>query len=225
MIQCNRIAGVAIFQFQRRSLCQNSALVQNDHMVCIGSLLHVVGGEKYRHVLFLSQFPDHPPDRFSSLRIQPCGGFVQNQQLRLVKNRPCNVDSPPLSAGELPHASFQQKLQLQQFVQFYQTFLKCPAGNAVECRTDFQVVQHRKLFIQHGMLEHHAKALPDLRHVLQCILSLNPHAAGILPQLSAQHGNGRAFSCPVDAQKRKQFPLFHLQGQVVHRVHSSEAFL
>ena len=69
---------------------------------------------------------------------------------------------------------------------------------------------------------------PDLsgqRHALPGHFPMNADLAGILPQLSAQHGNGCAFSGAVYPQKCKQLSGLYLKREVVYCVNISKSFL
>ena len=113
MVQRDIIPGIAVFQLQRRSLRCDLSLIQNHNAVCTGSLFHIVGRQKNGHVLFLLQDGNDIPDRLPCLRVQSRGWFVQNQQLRTVKDGTGDVNAPPLSAGKLSHTLLQKRPQLQ----------------------------------------------------------------------------------------------------------------
>lgn len=103
MVQRDIIPGIAVFQLQRRSLRCDLSLIQNHNAVCTGSLFHIVRRQKNGHVLFLLQDRNDIPDCLPCLRVQSRGWFVQNQQLRTVKDGTGDVNAPPLSAGKLSH--------------------------------------------------------------------------------------------------------------------------
>ena len=88
---------------------------------------------------------------------------------------PCNIDAPPLSAGELTHGALQQIFKFQKLRQFCKPRLKCFAPDAVKCRTTLQIIANRKILIKHGVLEHDAKTAA--------------HRIGILIRVRPAYGN------------------------------------
>ena len=100
-VECDKIAGVTVFEFKRRTLGGNFAVVENNNIVGIGSLLHVVGREEHRHALVTAQLLDNAPQETSCLRVKPRCRLVEYEYLRLVEQRTGDVDAPSLPAGQL----------------------------------------------------------------------------------------------------------------------------
>ena len=97
------ILHIPVFQLIGCSFRGDFSFVQNNDIACGGRLLHVMGREENRHIFRQPDFLDDVPDQLSCLGIKARGGLVQNQKLRFMKKRPGNIDSSPLTAGELAH--------------------------------------------------------------------------------------------------------------------------
>ena len=151
--------------------------------------------------------------------IQPRGGFVQNKNFRLVKQRPGNVDAPALAAGELAQGPLQQVAEFQQSRQLCEPVFKGPALDAVQGRPAAQIVPDGQLPVQHRVLKHHAQLPPDAVRLPVQVRPADDHAAAVLAQLAAQDVDGGGFPRAVHSQKGEQLSLFHAEVQILHRLH------
>src|SRR5436309_7080207 len=92
----------------------------------------------------------------------------------------------------------------------------------VDAPEEAQVLGHREVTIEAEALAHVADATLDSLRIARHVDSQHPgRSAGGL-QEAAKHPDGRGFSRPVAPQKTEDFPCFHREGKVVHRLERAE---
>ena len=80
-------------------------MVDDDHIVRVRRLLHIVGGEEHRHALLPAQRADDSPQNSPGLGIQARSRFVKDENFRLMEQRTGNVNAAALAAGQLAHGT------------------------------------------------------------------------------------------------------------------------
>ena len=99
------IAGIGILQRQRRALGSDLSVIEDHYVIRIRRFFHIMRGQKHGKPRFAAQRRHHLPEQIARLRIQPRGGFIQHQYLRIVQKRAGDIDPAPLAAGKLAHGS------------------------------------------------------------------------------------------------------------------------
>ena len=83
-------------------------MVNDDDIVRLCGLLHIVSGQKDGHVRLPLKGLDGLPHVLPSLGIQSGGGLIQEQHPRRVDKRPGNIAPPPLASRKLAIGAFHQ---------------------------------------------------------------------------------------------------------------------
>ena len=192
---------IGVFQLQRRALRRDPAVVEQDNVARVRSLLHIMRGEEDRQILLLPQARHDLPQQTARLRIKARRRLIQNKQARPVQQGARNVDAAALAARELADGAAQQLAQLQQVRQLRKTAGKCRAPDAVKRRAAAQILLHGQRLIQHRALEHHAEAPAELLRRFVRVCTADAHTAAVAGQLAAENVDGRGFSRAVHAEE------------------------
>ena len=135
-------------QMRRRALRNDPPLVHDGDLVAKRiSLFHVMRGQHDGLVARLDQL-DQIPEIAPGLRIQPCRGLIQKDQLRIVDQGQSEQQTLALSAGNLARVAFQNIRKRTQLDQF-----RNGQGAAIELFEQLQRFAHRQEFLQRRMLK------------------------------------------------------------------------
>ena len=101
---------------------------------------------------------DGAPQLFADLRVERAEGLIEQQHLRLVRQRARHRDALLLAAGELPGQALVHALERHELEQFLAA--RAPLGrlHAPHAQREFDVVRHGHVAEQGVVLEHEADA-------------------------------------------------------------------
>ena len=136
-----------------------------------------------------------------------------------------NVNTPALPSGQLAYGPPQQIRKVQQLCKLLQPFAERLPLDAVQGSPALEVVPDGQSLVQHRVLKDHPQHPADPFHVRVGVFPADGDAAAVLPELSAEDGDGGGFAGTVDPQKGKQLPRAHMEGQIPHRMHLSEGLV
>ena len=157
---------------------------------------------------------DGAPKFFADLRVQRAEGFVEQQHLRLVRQRARHGHALLLAAGELARQPLVHAFERHQLEQLLAPGAPIGGLHAPHAQREFDVVRHGHVAEQRVVLEHQADATIARTHVGD-VAAVQRNA----PVIDAREaGNGPqqgALAAARGAQQDEEFALAHLDGNVV----------
>ena len=179
-------------------------------------LVHVVGGHQYGGAPF-AEIEQFLPEIAPVLRIHRRGGFVEQQQVRMVDH--CRRQRQPLllaaahGTGPLPRQR-RQFIGLQQRVQARRQRL---ASHAVNAPHKLQIFPGRQLVIEGELLGHVADPAPERFGLFRNAQTQHLHLSRRGSEQAGQHAQCGGFAAAVGAEKTVDLPSGHAEIQPVHR--------
>ena len=157
---------------------------------------------------------DGAPEFFADLGVERAEGFVEQQHLRLVRQRARHGDALLLAAGELARQALVHAFERHELEQFLAPGAPVGGLHAPHAQREFDVVGHGHVAEQRVVLEHEADAAiagPDVGHVAA--------VQGNAPVVDAREaGDGPqqgALAAARGTQQHEELALAHLDGNVV----------
>ena len=167
--------GVAADQLGGRALGHDRALVDDHEPIAeLLGLVHVVGGEEQRGALLLEAEQPVPED-VAGLRVEAGGRLVEEQDARIVDQRPGDREAALHAAGERVDLRLALLLELREREELVGALRDDPAGQAEVAAVDEEVLAHAQLGVEVVGLRHDAELRPDL----------GPVASGSRPRIDS----------------------------------------
>src|ERR1700733_4662068 len=208
---------VALDQLTRRALGGEPAVVHHDQPVAqLLGLVHVVGGQDQRDAALFE--PEQPvPHHVPGLRVQAGGGLVQDQDVRVVDQRPGDGQPPLHAAGQRLDLVLRPVLQLDELQQLLGPLPDQLAGQAEVPAVDQQVLPYGQLDVQRVLLRDNAKPGPDHRAVLDRVSAQHPKLAAGRRRYAADHAHGGRLARPVWPQEAECLTTVQIEIDAIYR--------
>ena len=178
-------------------------------------LLHVVRGQQHGDAARLEQ-PQLLPDEVAGLRVQPRGGFVEDEHARVVHQRPRDREAALHAAGEVVHVRVRAVVQLEQFERLVDALAHLLAVQPEVAGVDLEVLAHEQVGVEVVVLGH------DAQHGLHLARGFG-HAHARHAQLAARHrrsrrdhADGGGLARAVGAEHAEALPLVDGEVDAVH---------
>ncbi len=157
----------------------------------------------------------HPAD---AGRIEPVGGLVQDEHLRVAQQRCGDGEALAHSHRVALHAAVRRRRQPDAVQHLVHARVRVAAGGGQHA----QVVAAAAPRVEARVLQHHADLAARVRKVL-----VAPPVEGPAPRVRVdqpeQHAQGGALARPVGAQEARDAARLDLEREVGDRVHLAEA--
>ena len=165
---------------------------------------------------------DQLPQRATGTRVEPGGGLVQKEHPGLVQQAARDVERPPHAPGQgahgVPPALAQPEL--------HQQLVDAGAGDAArqipEPRREAEVLLHRKIAVQRGLLKYEADAATRLEVLTHDIVSGDASGAPRGAQQSGQEMDSGGLAGAVGAEQPEELGLAHLEVEPAERADRAE---
>jgi len=168
------------------------------------------------------------PDQVANLGIQAGSRLVEDQQPRVVQQRPGDDQAPLHAARQLADSRPGLLGQLQEFEQPLDPLARRRAGQAVELRVDHQVLEDVEFIVQVVLLGHHAGQVLDRQFVPSRIETEDADHAAVSEVSAAaavEHLHHRGLAGPVGAQQAETDALLDLEAQVTDGLDPAECLV
>jgi hypothetical protein len=212
------VGGVAV-DVERPADLLDAPLAHHDDAIRHGhGLALVVGDQDGGDAEPLLEQPQLDLHRLAQLGVERGERLVQQQQLRLHRERAGDRDALALPARDLGDGALRDAGQADQFQQLLDPGPAPGRGHAADAQRIGDVVADREMAEQGQRLEHHAELAPVRRH-RRDVGFVEQHAAGgrrLQPGDDAQQGGLAAAGRPEEAH---QLPGRNQQVDVGHGQH------
>ena len=205
---------------------EDLAAVEEDHPV--GDLpgeAHLVGGEHHGHALAL-EVTDHREHLADQFRVERRGDLVEQQQARVVHQRPDDRHPLLLAAGEPVRVAVRLVGQADPGQPLHRPLARLGGRPLVHPgRGERDVAQHGHVREQVVRLEHHADPLPDLVRIdprVGDVLAVQPDRAVVDLGEQVDAAQQRRLARAGGADQRHHLVFVHVQAQVVEHHRGAE---
>jgi hypothetical protein len=179
-------------------------------------LVHVVRRQDQRDAALLE--PEQPvPDHVPGLRVQPGGGLVEDQDLRLVDERAGDRQAALQAAGQRVDLVPGPVRELDEIEQRVGPLPDDPAGQAEVPAVDEQVLPDGQLDVEGVLLGDHAEPGPDRGPVPDRIEAEDGHLAVRRRRDAADHPHRRGLSRAVRPQEAERLAAVQVEIDPVYR--------
>ncbi len=212
--------GVAGDEVARGAFRGDLAVVHDDQAVAqLLRLVHVVRGEDERDAALL-EVEQAVPDDVPCLRVEPGGGLVEYQDVRVVDEAPGDREAALHAAGQRLYLVIGPLGELHEVEQLGGALVDQLARQAEVAAVDEQVLPDRQLVVQRVFLRHDAESRPDRNPVAHRIAAQNGKLTICRRRNTAEHAHGGGFPGPVRAKEAERLTTEKIK---VDPVHSGEA--
>src|SRR5207302_1715330 len=104
-------------------------------------------------------------NEMAGLRVEPCRGLVQEQQVRLVDQRACDGQAALHTTAELVDLVLRALMQLDELEQLVRPSSRLVPGEVEKPPIHLEVLADRQLEVERVLLRHDSQSGPDLRSV------------------------------------------------------------
>lgn len=191
-------------------------MVQDDEPVAQArGLIHVVGGEKNGQSIG-SEVLEPIPDLMAGLGIKARGGFVQDQQIRVVQKRSRQDETThhaPRKLGDLGVPAVIEAHETEQCLRPLQSLL---AGDIEVPGKNDQVVDEAEVRVRVVFLLAHTDPCLDGSPIRPNVESEHPQTTLGDGGEAIDHANGRGLARSVGTQQPQALSGRHSEGDSVH---------
>jgi hypothetical protein len=162
--------------------------------------------------------PEQPvPQHVPGLRVQARGRLVQQQNLRLVDQRPGDRQPPPHPAGQ--HLDLLVRLvpQLREVERRRRPLPDHRPAQAEVAAVDDQILPYRQLPVQTVVLRYHTQPRPYLRSLGGGVHAEHPQGPAADRRRRADHPHGAGLARTVGPEEAEGFPAPQLEVDSVDR--------
>jgi len=211
-----------------RALLDHAALLQHYHALAdIADHGHFMGNEDDGQAQALIDFAQQAEDRLSGFGVQRRGGFIAQQNRRIVNQSAGNAYALFLPARQLRRISRVLALQADQFQQLTHFLLALQLGYARHLERQFNVLPYGFGRHQVEVLEDHADLAPQ-RHQLVFVKTgdihlINQHAAAAGLLKTVDGANQRRFAGAAAANNAENFAALDRQIDALEGVYRALA--
>jgi hypothetical protein len=155
------------------------------------------------------------PQLLADLRVERAEGLVEQQHLRLVRERTRDRDALLLSARELARQAVVHAFERHEAQQLLAALATLRGFHAAHAQRELDVLADRHVPEQRVALEHEADlalAHGELRHVA----AVQADASVIDTGESGDRSQERALAAAARPQQDEELPVGYLEGDVVH---------
>jgi hypothetical protein len=156
------------------------------------------------------------------LGIESGGGFVENQELRIIEQRARQAQALRLALGEPIHRPIRQRGEVGELRDFGHTALEVDAAQAIGARKKIQVVAHGRVPIRDKMIRHPADAATDFIGILHNVDTAQPHRSAVRQIERGQDPHRRGFARAVRTDQADHLAGRKFEGHAVHGFHAAE---
>src|SRR5581483_6878487 len=210
-------AGDALLEILRSIQRDQLAMVHDGDAVAQAvGFVHVMRRDEHGQVALVLDLREHLPHRHTRYGIETGCRLVEKENLRVVHQSACDLQSPAHAAGEslsLRPAPLAEVHCLEQFVNI---------ALAVFGRNPVQLGVNAEIFLQcqveiagHRLGDHANGASCRVRFLAHVVAGNARRAAGDLQQ-RGHHADQRALAGAVGSKQSENFALFYAKGNVVY---------
>ena len=168
------------------------------------------------HGVILAKLADQITDLDDLFRIQAYGRLIQNDDLRVAKDRLCQSDSLPVTFGQVLDQTLLHIRDLRHLHNLTDLLFPFLFRNFFQLCHEFQILPHSHVNIQRRKLRQITDGTLCLLRILLHILAVNGHRALRGCQVTRDDVHGRGFTCAVRTKKAVNLSLFHTKREMVY---------
>ena len=213
----------ALVQLARRPRLLDTRLVDDDDLLCqLHRLLLIMRDEDRRHVDLLVQ-PAQPVAQLgTNLHVERTEGLIEQQHLRLHRQRARKGHALQLTARELRGIAPREALQAHQREQLLHARIDLAARAPPDGQPEGDVAGHRHVLEGRVVLEHEAHAAAA-RGRIGDVLAADAHDAGVGALQAGDDAQQRRLAAPARAQHGGERAVGDADAHVLQRGERAEA--
>ncbi|GLK58309.1 hypothetical protein GCM10017624_04660 [Azotobacter vinelandii] len=182
-----------------------------------------MGGDEDGHPVLARQLDQQFPEVVPRDRVDAGGGFVEDQDFRVVQHRHGQREALAHAQRQLFGQAVADLAQVEAVEHFADARRALRLGEVEQAGVQLQVLQDRQFAVEGERLGHvaHPPARVDVLRVHRLAEQQGLALAG--RQQAGEHLHGGGFAAAVGAEEAEDFPAFDAEVHVVHRDEVAEA--
>ena len=179
-------------------------------------------GEKERAALLGAQMRDHVPHRNARGRVEAGGGFVQEQDLRVVHQAAGDLQAPPHAPRQGGGKGAGAVGEADGFQQLRGALAAPRSGDAVEPGVNANILGAGELGVAGHVLRNHSNRGAHRVGVANDIVPGHDRRAAGGRHQRGQHADERALAGAVGSEQAEDLAALDLEADVIHRQQRAE---